>query len=252
MLVKPKSWVLTHTDVLLEPAILDKLSIMLGELIEGKPLAYILGQCSFFGLDFYITPDTLIPRPETELLVENAIKWLKNKEHATKICDVGTGSGCIAISIAKSVKNSFVLALDQSWKSLLVARQNIYHHNLSNRIDLLVCDLVECVDVKFDLICANLPYIPTSTLNRLDCLRFEPRSALDGGQDGLVQIFRLIKQIKNRINSPGLVLIEFESSQKKNIEETLHKYLPNQAVKIIYDYGSHPRLAYIDIQNLSE
>lgn len=245
VLGKPKSWVLAHQDALLEPAQTDMLFGMIADLIEGKPLAYILGQQSFFGMDFYVTPDTLIPRPETELLVENAIKWLKGQKKETNICDIGTGSGCIAISIAKAVKNTRVIALDNSWKSILVARENSQNHNLSHRIALLVSDLVKCIDFKFDLICANLPYIPTSTLNKLNCLRFEPKSALDGGEDGLVQISRLINQIKNKMNTPGLILIEFESGQSTQIEHLLRINIPNQSHKIIYDYGDHPRLAYI-------
>ena len=236
---------LAHQDAFLEPAQTDMLYGMIADLIEGKPLAYILRQQSFFGLDFYVTPDTLIPRPETELLVENAIKWLKGQERETNTCDVGTGSGCIAISISKAVKNTRIIALDNSWKSILVARENTQRHNLSHRTALLVSDLVECIDLRFDLICANLPYIPTSTLNILDCLRFEPRSALDGGDDGLVQICRLIKQIKNKMNTPGLILIEFESGQSAQIEHLLRIYFPNQGYKIINDYGNHPRLAHI-------
>ncbi len=245
VLEKPKSWVLAHQDCVIEPEKITQLRNMVNELVLGKPLAYILGQQSFFGQDFIVTPDTLIPRPETELLVENAIQWLTTQKKELSICDVGTGSGCIAISIAKHSKNIRILAVDNSWKSILVARENVKKHNLKNRVFLLVADLIQSIHSRFDLVCANLPYIPTVKLNNLENLKFEPRSALDGGDDGLTHISRLINQAKEKINTPGLILLEFESEQSNAIDQLLKNKFPNQNCTVIHDYGNRPRLARI-------
>ncbi len=142
----------------------------LARLELGESFPYVLGHWEFFGLDFEVTPDVLIPRPETELLVEKAIAWLQESPVRRRVADVGTGSGAIAVSIAVNVPDARVLATDISHKALEVARKNAIKFDVSNQIDFVQCDLLPphiaslATELHFDLICANLPYIPTATL----------------------------------------------------------------------------------------
>jgi release factor glutamine methyltransferase len=165
-----------------------------------------------------ITPDVLIPRPETELLVEKAIAWLQESPIRRTVADVGTGSGAIAIAIAMNVRTARVLATDISLAALKVARRNAQKFNLA-AIDFVQCDLLPphvdplATDFHFDLICANLPYIPTATLRRLPVFDREPTVALDGGEDGLTIIRRLLTIAPEWLAPNGLILLEIEATR---------------------------------------
>jgi release factor glutamine methyltransferase len=158
---------------------------------NGEPLPYILGHWEFLGIEFGITPEVLIPRPETELLVEKAIAWLQESPVRRTVADVGTGSGIIAVSVAVHIPDAQVLATDISYQALRVARANARKFDVSSRIDFIQCDILPQhpdplpTQGHFDLICANLPYIPTESLHRLPIYQREPTIALDGGEDGL-------------------------------------------------------------------
>ncbi len=202
----------------------------------GEPLPYLLGHWEFFGLDFIVTPAVLIPRPETELMVEQALRWLQARfgtrdVSACRVVDVGCGSGCVAIALAANFRGLpratsrglHVTAVDLSPQALEVARRNVERHALAGRVTLVQADMLPPQPPVFDLICANLPYIPSAKLDDLSVARWEPRSALDGGPDGLALIRRLLQQAAERLaeRSPapvfgaggGLLLLEIELSQ---------------------------------------
>jgi release factor glutamine methyltransferase len=186
---------------------------------QGESFPYVLGYWEFFGLDLEVTPDVLIPRPETELLVEKAVAWLQESPVRRTVADVGTGSGAIAVSIAVSVPECQVLATDLSRKALQVAKKNAIKFDVHRQIDFLQCDLLPAhiaslpTERHFDLICANLPYIPTSTLERLPIFGREPTLALDGGADGLETIRRLLNIAPEWLAPNGMILLEIESTR---------------------------------------
>jgi release factor glutamine methyltransferase len=215
---KPRTWVMAHPEVRLTTEQQKHLDDSLRRLERGESFPYVLGHWEFFGLDFDITPDVLIPRPETELLVEKALAWLAESPVRRTVADVGTGSGAIAVSIAVNMPDAHVLATDISHEALEVARKNAAKFDVLHRIDFVQCDLLPghmaslATERHFDLICANLPYIPTKTLYSLPIFEREPTLALDGGEDGLELIRRLLQIGPEWLAPNGMMLLEVESS----------------------------------------
>ena len=189
-----------------------------------------------------MTPDVLIPRPETELLVEFALAWLKSHPARNIVADIGTGSGCIAISLAVNAPCTKVLALDRSYQALAVAKFNSNQHKVVDRIQFVQSDLLSAISTRFDLICANLPYISTATLSQLDVARHEPLIALDGGLDGLRQVESLLVQARKRITPGGLILLEIESTQGKSALALAQSQFSGSLIQVHPDLAGHPRL----------
>ena len=212
VLDRPRSWVLAHPEASLASRRAAELETLLARLESGDPLPYVLGRWEFFGLEFEVTPDVLIPRPETELLVERAITWLQAHPCQRQAADVGTGSGCIGIALAAKVLDLKVMASDISSEALSMARRNALKNGVRPRVDFQCCDLFP-PENEYDLIVANLPYIPTKTLHDLPIFGREPTLALDGGMDGLSLIRRLITAAPDRLNPGGLLLMEIEASE---------------------------------------
>jgi release factor glutamine methyltransferase len=244
VLDQPKSWLMAHTEFQIESSQKTILDTLFSRLMKGIPLAYLINQWSFFGLDFYVNESVLIPRPETELLVEKAVYWLQMNLHAKTMADVGTGSGCIAIVIAKAFPQLKIVASDISISALHVSQKNIQKYTISN-INLVECDLLTCIKKKFDLICSNLPYIPTQTLNSLAVSKHEPRIALDGGDNGLMHIKRLLNQATNSLQEKGALLLEIESTQEKEILKSAKDIFPAAKLAIFEDLAKKPRLLMI-------
>jgi release factor glutamine methyltransferase len=213
ILTKPRSWVLAHLEQELNPNQQELLKEFTQRLADGEPLPYILGHWEFFGLEFEVTPDVLIPRPETELLVEKALAWLERRPDARSAIDVGTGSGCIAISLATKIRDLRLVSTDISPNALEIAKRNADKYSVSDRIDFYCCDLLPSIEKPFDLIIANLPYIPTEKMKTLPIYGREPTQALDGGNDGLDLVRRLITLAPKYISQGGMVLLEIESTQ---------------------------------------
>lgn len=245
---QPTSWMLTHPEYPLNPKEEASLNKNLARLLSGEPLAYITGKQSFFGLEFKVNPDVLIPRPETELLVEEGIRKLNSLQRPLVVTDVGTGSGCIAISLAKSLPRSKIYATDISYKALLVAKRNIQDNQVEKQIFLCQTFLLDGIANKFDLICANLPYIPTKTLNDLPIIKFEPRLALDGGDNGFALIRRLLESIKKKIQPDGIILLEIEHTQKVLVLDYYRIFFPSASCTISNDLAGLPRLAIINLK----
>lgn len=213
---------------------------------DGEPLPYLIGHWEFYGLDFLVTPDVLIPRPETELMVEQALDWLRLHPARRRAVDVGTGSGCIAAAVAVNVTDVRLLAVDRSLRALRVAQQNLSRHAMPGQVALAQMDLLEAVAGPLDLVCANLPYIPSSTLNGLDVAHHEPRAALDGGADGLDLVRRLLASMPRLIAPGGLILLEVEAGHGHAAPAIARALLPRAAVDLLPDLAGRPRLLRIE------
>lgn len=199
--------------------------------VKGEPIAYISGQKEFMSLEFIVSPEVLIPRPETEVLVEKVLE-LADKDDIHKICDVGTGSGAIAISLASFLKNRSIYAVDLSVAALDIARKNAEAHQVN--INFIEGDLMEAVEEEgFDLITANLPYVSYEQWSMLDggVKDFEPRAALIAGGDGLDIYRRLLPQARNKLRSGGYLLIEIDPGQSEAAREIFKGFGQTEIIK---------------------
>jgi release factor glutamine methyltransferase len=213
-----KSFQIAHPEVELTNSQVQLLNETARRRAAREPLQYILGHQEFYGIDFEVTPDVLIPRPETEVLVGQAIDILKNIENP-RFCDIGTGSGCIAISILHNISHSFAVGVDISASAITVAERNALRIGVKDRLDLMLSDVFDSVDKeKFDVIVSNPPYIPKTDLPTLESevREYEPIVALTSGFDGLETICKLIDQAPDHLKSSGTILIEigFDQSEK--------------------------------------
>jgi release factor glutamine methyltransferase len=195
------------------------------ERAAGKPVAYLVGQREFFSLPFEVTPDVLIPRPETELVVVRALDLAKaaGKEAELQIADVGTGSGILAVCLAKHLPRARVTAIDVSPAALAVARRNAARHGVAERMVFVEGDLFAAVDPQqqFDLVVSNPPYIATAELATLadDVRQYEPIGALDGGAQGTHIIERLLPQAAVRLRPGAWLLMEISPSIAERVEQ---------------------------------
>lgn len=209
-----------------------------------EPTAYILGRKEFYSLNFKVTKDTLIPRPETERLVDEALLLVKDLNEPI-IADVGCGCGAIALSLAKNLKTAKIAATDVSSKALSVARENAESLGLAERIEFLEGDLAAPLSGRsFDLICANLPYVPEGDLKALepDVVKFEPLLALNGGPDGLSLYRRLIDGIGQILKPGAYLLMEIHPPTLSELIE-LFKAEGLAFIRAIPDYDRRDRLA---------
>jgi len=256
LLEKPRAWVLAHPEVQLTSDQEQSLTHALERLQNGEPLPYVLGDWDFFGLSFQVTPAVLIPRPETELLVEQALKALQARPHLLSIAsqqlclaDIGTGSGCIAISLAYHLPGVQILATDLSNAALQVARLNARRHQVSDRTRFLQADLLDAIAPipTLHLLCANLPYIPQAALASLPIFKHEPSLALDGGPDGLKWIDRLLHTARSRLAPGGLLLLEIEASQGQSASALARRVFPAASIRLLPDLAGRDRLVSIQL-----
>lgn len=246
---KPVYFGIAHPEYQLESSQFRKLNLTLDRLLAGEPLPYITGNQEFFGLNFKINRDVLIPRPETELLVSLALDWLSSHPGSSAAVDVGTGCGCIAVSICVRNPNIGFVATDNHYPPLAVAAENIHLHHLEKRIRLLQTDLLSGIQSKFDLICANLPYIPAERLETLKVSVFEPLAALDGGSDGFALIKELIVQSQSRIKENGVIFLEIDYSQEKVLRTIARSVFPFACLTVMEDLAGLPRVLKIEMLN---
>jgi release factor glutamine methyltransferase len=200
VIARDQSFIITHADDEVADKNLNKYSELLDGRAAGKPLQYLVGRQEFFSLDFEVTPDVLIPRPETELLVENALQLLPGREADVSICDVGTGSGCIVISLLHELPNARAIALDLSPAAIEVAKRNAGRNSVGERLEFLVSDCfsgLRDTDGPFDLVVSNPPYVPAGHIEGLqrEVRHHEPHLALEAGPDGLSVIRRLLVDV---------------------------------------------------------
>jgi len=248
LLQVPRTWVLIHPEAYLTPSQAQALHAAQERLRRGVPLPYVLGAWEFYGRAFTVTPAVLIPRPETELLVEAALAWLDAHPRRGRAVDAGTGSGCIAVTLAVERPSLRVAAADISPAALSVARRNVLRHAVSGRVRLLCADLLTpFAPHSCDLICANLPYIPTQTLRGLKVYGREPSLALDGGADGLQLIRRLLAQAQTRLAPGGLLLLEIEATQGGAALRLAQRAFPAARVTLRRDLRGLPRLVRVEL-----
>lgn len=216
-----------------------------------EPVAYIIGQKEFWSLDFSVGPEVLIPRPETEFLVEETLKIAQGMDKGNiKILDIGTGSGNIAIALARELGSCWILALDISFKALLLAINNIQKHEVEKRVQLIASDLFQPLKragASFHIILSNPPYIAEEDWEYLppDVKEYEPRLALDGGAKGDRFLRRIIHEAPDYLLPDGFLLLELGHNQAEAVQSWVEKEPRLDWISIIPDYSSIPRVVVI-------
>jgi len=209
--------------------------------LSGEPTAYITGHREFYGLDFYVNSSVLIPRPESELLVEKSLNLTQN--HAVSaIAEIGTGCGAIAISLALNLPQVKIYATDVSAPALRVALFNCKKHGVINRICLLQGNMLNPLPEPVDLIIANLPYVKESELSQMRSASFEPQLALNGGPDGLERIRQLCSQVSSKLRPEGCLLLEIGQRQRQAVITLLHSLFPLARVEVAPDLSGIDRV----------
>ncbi len=243
VLRKDKTFLIAHSEYeLLDEEILRFQSV-LERRKNREPFQYIVGKQEFYGLDFIVTQDVLIPRPETELIVENALQILSKKNNP-RFLEIGAGSGCISVSILHNAKNATATAIDISENALQIARKNAENHQVADRLDLKISDIfTEIKSEKFDLIVSNPPYIDSEDFAGLqpEVRDFEPKFALTDGENGLSIIEKIIKDAPEFLKPEGFLLIEIGFSQSKEVREICSPKIW-QSVEFIQDLQDIPRM----------
>ncbi len=240
ILSKSKEWIIANPDFELKDSkIIDKFNEFIQRKINGEPVEYIIGKKEFFSINIKVNKNVLIPRPETEILVEKAINVIK-KNSLKKVIDIGTGSGAIAISIKKEAPDIEIIATDISLDALKVAKENSKNLN----INFICCDLFNGVKGKFDLIISNPPYIKTRDLKKLpDKVKsFEPINALDGGEDGLKYYKKIVGEGKNYLSKNGFIIFEIGYISVVKKLEKIFAYNNFCDIKFFRDYSNFPRV----------
>ncbi len=218
--------------------------------LAHEPTAYIIGHREFCGLEFACSPAALIPRPETELLVETAIDWIERREppvEELRAIDVGTGSGVIAVALAKQFPELHIVATDVSAEALRLARRNATVHCVSEQIEFLEGSLLEPVQGAFDLVVANLPYIPSRTYNTLppEIREHEPEVALRAGRRGTAVIEELLQQARGRLSPSGLLLAEHAWHQGSALRRVAADHFPTADIETRRDLAGRGRMLIV-------
>ena len=214
--------------------------------LANEPLSYITGTREFYSLDFQITSAVLIPRQETETLVDEVIKIAK--ENPLKIVDVGTGSGAIAIALAVNLPLAKIIATDISVDALHVAESNTKMNDVFSRINFKQGNLLDVLDEKVDVIVSNPPYIPSNQIEHLQPeVKKEPHIALDGGSDGLEYIRKLIGNCSEKLNNNGHIFIEIDPSQSEEVLKIADTHFPDARTAIIKDLSQNNRVLSIHL-----
>ncbi len=240
-------WLFAHREEPLPPEAANRFADLVARAAQGEPLAHLVGEREFYGLPFCVTPDVLIPRPETESLVDVVLDWAKEKGiTAPRLVDVGTGSGAIAITLALKLPWARVSAVEISWAALSIARQNAIRHEIANRVGFVLGDLLDALSGPFDVIVANLPYINAEELTALDVGRWEPRVALNGGEDGLFLIRRLLDQVPARLAPGGLLALEMGYDQGERVVDLCRDALPDSCVTKLADLAGLDRIVKVE------
>ncbi|MEO6434236.1 MAG: peptide chain release factor N(5)-glutamine methyltransferase [Tepidisphaeraceae bacterium] len=218
---------------------------------EHEPIAYLTGRAHFFNLEFEVTPAVLIPRPDSETIVENVLQLSRNSPgfEAPRVLDLCTGSGCIAAAVATHLKNAVVIATDLSAEAVEVAKRNIERLGLAERVTVEQGDLYEPIarladSRPFDLILANPPYIPTGAIDQLDrnVRDYEPVAALDGGIDGLVVHRRILAGAADRLVSGGRIFVEIQFDQGATMKEIAEGHAEFEEIRLLKDFAGHERV----------
>ena len=227
------------------PGFVDRYDALVARRAAREPYAYIVGHEEFWGRDFEVTPSVLIPRPETELIVWVALELFPDRDAAFTVCDVGTGSGCIAVSIARERPRADVTATDMSAPALAIARRNAERHDVSSRVHFLGGDLFDSVPREFDLIVSNPPYVAERDRASIQAEvgTYEPAEALFAGADGLDTIRRLVAQAPARLQPGGHLVFEFGFGQSAEVAGLISRTAGLTMVDLRRDLQDIPRVA---------
>jgi release factor glutamine methyltransferase len=231
---KNREYIILNQDKVLNIENLEYFKRLVHERSNRKPIAYILNKKLFWKSEFYVNKNTLIPRPDTEIIVEQILKVTKNKNYL-KILDIGVGSGCILLSILKDKKNFYGTGIDISKNSLEISKLNAKRLHVEERVKFFKSDVDKFAHGKYDLVVSNPPYIKNSNLKYLesDVLNFEPKLALDGGIDGLSVIRKVINKSSDLLKKNGKFILEIGFDQKNKVIKLLNKrgFYINSALK---------------------
>lgn len=239
---RDKTFLIAHPEYVLSQTEADTADEFIRRRARHEPFQYISGTTEFYGLEFNVTPDVLIPRPETEMVVERAIELLDGE--ASTFCEIGIGSGCISISILFHVANSTGVGTDISPAAISIARLNAERHRVSDRLRLVDSDVFSALtDQKFDLILSNPPYVPARDRDGLqaEVRDFEPHVALFGGDDGLTVIRRIIDEAPRYLHPGGHLLMEIGFDQSEKVAGLFHPTTWKEIV-LFPDLQGIPRL----------
>lgn len=244
-----KAFLIAHPEYELSADEADKFDIVVNRRANREPFQYIVRKQEFYGLDFLVTPDVLIPRAETEILVEEAIKILGNRENG-RFCEIGVGSGCISISILANVPQASAVGADISPEALNVARMNAESHGVADRLDLRISNVFNDLDAeRFDFVVSNPPYVPLADFDTLqaEVRNFEPEIALVGGSDGLSIIRRIIGDAPKFLVDNGVLLIEIGWDQSERVRQLFDKEIWREVV-FLPDLQGFPRIVRASIR----
>jgi release factor glutamine methyltransferase len=269
---KPRAFILAHPEFKLSKTQILSLKSKIKKRLKGEPLAYILGRKEFYGLNFKVDKHTLIPRPETELIIEEALNFMARDSRPATFIDVGAGSGCLIITLAKllkkkngspKIKHKF-FGIDISKKALEIACQNAKLHKINKKIKFLNGNLLSPIihnplflahNISF-IILANLPYLTREQIKKSPTIKYEPKLALEAGKDGLKYYRKLLKQIVFLFNflSPSSrlrisAILEIDPGQKIKISRLVKKELPGAKIKIKKDLRGHNRIIVLKIKS---
>ena len=241
VLNKEREYIILNLKKKLNQKDLNYYKFLVNERSKGKPIAYITGKKFFWKYEFNVNENVLIPRPDTELIIEEILKITKNKIRL-RVLDIGIGSGCILLSILKEKKNFLGTGIDLSSKCLNMSKNNAYKLNVSNRVKLFKSNVDKFVNGKYDLIISNPPYIKKLDLKYLekDVINFEPKLALDGGLDGTSEIRKVINKSSELIKKNGKLVLEIAFDQKHKVKKML-KDKGFYINKVLKDFGKKDR-----------
>jgi len=248
ILGKDRVYLYTNFDQPLSEEELAELRKNVKRRASYEPVAYIIGERSFFEFDFKVNKDVLIPRPDTEILLESALKYLREKS-SPFVLDLGTGSGILAVSIAASISDSKVIASDISYPSLKIARQNAFLFASDRNISFLLSSWFDSIkqSCKFDLIVSNPPYIKSCAIKELqpEVRMYEPMHALDGGDDGLDAYKSILSSVAFYLKDDGLLMMEIGFDQAGDLEKLCSESNSLELLEILKDYGGRDRVVII-------
>ena len=249
VLKKDRAFLLAHPERIMSKVIIRKYLLLIKKRQRRIPVAYLVGSKEFYGLNFLVTKDTLIPRPDTEALIEAVLEYI-SKHAAQTIVDVGTGSGCIAVTLAKHAPHlKKIYALDISPQALAVAKKNAVRLKVTHKIQFKKSNLLASMTEIYDIIIGNLPYLSkeiySKSLKDYPEIQYEPRSALLAKNDGLQYIKDLLSQSKKRLSSRGALFLEIDPSQKIPLTHLVKKILPLSRISFVKDLAGKTRVAGI-------
>jgi len=249
VLDKDRAYLLSHSDEKIPEDLLNQFYDLFGRMMDGEPVAYLLGHREFYGLDFLVDKRVLIPRPETEHLVERVLNFQKKvTQTGLKILDVGTGSGCIAIALAKNLPFAEVTGVDISAEALEVAKKNAEFHGVVERSTFFQSNLLGSVSGPFNVVVANLPYIGEKRFAFVSksAVDYEPHVALFGGDNGLGLYQQFFEQLAAQSWRPRLLLGEFGFLQRDELESLFATYFPGVRLGFEQDYAHIDRMFVVE------